>query len=375
MPIYKQNKKKDGKTQYKVVVCYTDNQGNNKQIARLVYGLDQAKETERALSLEIKNKTLSSNITLEELYNEYLAAKKHEVRKTSYVKSISVLKNHVLNTDLAKCHLNKLSMPQLQKWKNNVGKKDIKVSTKNNAIKEFKAMLNYAVKMEYIPKNPIIKLGRFNEPYFETKQDRLQYYTPEQFKAYINAAKETRSNLTDYGCYVFFNIAYYTGMRKGEINALKWSDLEGNVIHVRRSICQKVKSDDGNYEETPPKNKSSYRDLQIPDKLIKIINEYKDILKKNVGYNENMRLCGGISVITDTNLENHNIKYAELAGVPHIKIHDFRHSHASLLCNAGINIQEVARRLGHADVSMTWNTYAHLYPQEEEKALEILNNI
>ncbi|MBS6838036.1 MAG: tyrosine-type recombinase/integrase [Clostridiales bacterium] len=57
------------------------------------------------------------------------------------------------------------------------------------------------------------------------------------------------------------------------------------------------------------------------------------------------------------------------------KDHDFRHSHASLLENEGINIQEIARRLGHTDVNMTWYTYSHLYPKEEERAVDILNKI
>ncbi len=52
-----------------------------------------------------------------------------------------------------------------------------------------------------------------------------------------------------------------------------------------------------------------------------------------------------------------------------------RHSHASLLANEGINIQEIARRLGHSNVEVTWNIYSHLYPREEERALEILNKI
>lgn len=67
--------------------------------------------------------------------------------------------------------------------------------------------------------------------------------------------------------------------------------------------------------------------------------------------------------------------FSEIAGLKHIRIHDFRHSHASLLANEGINIQEIARRLGHSDVSMTWNTYSHLYPREEERAIQILDKI
>lgn len=57
------------------------------------------------------------------------------------------------------------------------------------------------------------------------------------------------------------------------------------------------------------------------------------------------------------------------------RIHDFRHSHASLSANNGINIQEVARRLGHSNVSITLKTYAHLYPKESERALTVLNSI
>ena len=57
------------------------------------------------------------------------------------------------------------------------------------------------------------------------------------------------------------------------------------------------------------------------------------------------------------------------------RIHDVRHSHASLLANEGINFQEIARRLGHAQIEMNWNTYSHLYPREEERAVSILNKI
>ena len=66
---------------------------------------------------------------------------------------------------------------------------------------------------------------------------------------------------------------------------------------------------------------------------------------------------------------------AAAAGLPHIRIHDFRHTHATLLANEGINIQEIARRLGHSNVEQTWNTYSHLYPREEERAVAILDSL
>ena len=87
------------------------------------------------------------------------------------------------------------------------------------------------------------------------------------------------------------------------------------------------------------------------------------------------KICGFDEALRDGTIWNRNKEYAEIAGVKMIRIHDFRHSHATLLANEGINIQEVARRLGHSKIEMTWNTYSHLYPREEERAIEILNKI
>ncbi len=75
----------------------------------------------------------------------------------------------------------------------------------------------------------------------------------------------------------------------------------------------------------------------------------------------------------DTSISNRNKAIAEAVGPNVIRTHDFRHSHASILANAGINIQEVSRRLGHAKIEITWNIYAHLYPREEERATAVLD--
>lgn len=370
MSFYKMNKRKDGKELYRVVASFTDAQGNPRRKTKCVAGLQEAKEVDKLLAAEVKEAAAPAFMTIQQLYDEYIAAKKSEVRSSSLMKTKSILANHVLNTELSKIRLSKLSKKQLQDWKNDIAQKDIMVSTKNNAFRELNALLNYAVKLDYISKNPLKDIGRFKDAYFTAPGDRIRYYTAEQFNRYITAARANRKYLTDYACYVFFYLAFYTGLRKGELNALKWSDKDGDVLHVRRSISQKA-----GYEETPPKNKSSYRDIRLPCGALKVLDEYRAVLRENVQYSEDLRLCGGVKPIPDTVLENHNKLYAELAGLPHIRIHDFRHSHATLLINSGVNIMEVARRLGHADVKMTWNTYSHLYPSAESSAIKVLENI
>ena len=108
--------------------------------------------------------------------------------------------------------------------------------------------------------------------------------------------------------YVFFNIAFYTGMRKGEINALKWTDIEGDFIHVRRSIAQKLRGGD---RETPPKNKSFFRTLQMPLPLKNILKDHYKRYCDVYGFSTDWCVCGGMKCLRDTSIENHNKKFAK----------------------------------------------------------------
>lgn len=381
MPLIKQKKNgklvkdKNGRQAYRVRVNFVDVSGKKKQVERMAYGLAEATLLEQQLLIEYKEKkqVIVPRMTVQQLCVEYEKCHAMETRKSTHNNTMKTLSLRILPI-LGNCQLSKLTQPVLTQWKLEIDKQDIALGTKQNAYKALSALLNFAVKMEYISKNPLTAIGNFRDANtIDKPADTLHYYTPEEFLKYISVAEETAKNVVDWGYYVFFNIAFYTGARKGEINALKWSDIDGNIIHIRRSIAQKLKGGD---VETAPKNKASYRDLQIPEPLMEILKEHKNRQQASTHlFSEDFRVCGGERPLRDTSIENHNKKFAATAGLPHIRIHDFRHSHASVLVNNGINIQEVARRLGHSDIEMTWNTYSHLYPREEERAVEVLNQI
>lgn len=375
MPITKTNIKKNGKLQYRVRVNYTDANGKARQVERTAYGLAEANQMEQRLISEFKEKkTASCKMTVQELYDEYMKYHEGETCATSHASTANKLKMRVLPY-LGRYRLDKLTQQVLANWKIEIGKQDnISLTTKRNGYTALSALLNYAVKMNYITKNPLTVLGNFKETgSLEKPVAEFQYYTSDQFIKFISACKDSCQTVIDWGYYVFFNIAFFTGARKGEINALKWSDIDGNIIHIRRSIAQKLKDGD---VETPPKNKSSIRDLQMPTPLIEILKEHKE-RQRNASslFTDEFRICGGERPLRDTSIENKNKAFAKAANLPHIRIHDYRHSHASLLANEGINIQEIARRLGHSNVQITWNTYSHLYPREEDRAISILNRI
>lgn len=364
--------KRDGKIKYRVRVNYTDSYGNSKQIERTAYGADEAKQLERELSHSVKEETPTKKMTFGQLCEEYLAVNKHETKETTHYTNLCRITMHVLPT-FEKVRIDRINLPALQQWKQSLNEGSLSTGTKRAVFKAFSAVLNYAVKMEYISKNPLNQVGNFKAPLEEVKE--MLFYTPEEFKLYISAAQneaEKYDDLLHWSYYVFFCLAFYTGMRRGEILALNWNDVKNGEINITKSLTQSLKGSD---RITSPKNKSSIRRIQIPNPLQKVLDNHYERCKKVTDFSDTHLICGGNRALRTTPLNKANNRYAEKGNVKRIRIHDFRHSHASLLANNGINIQEVARRLGHSNITITLKTYAHLYPKETERALNVLNQI
>ena len=162
MPIYKMKGSKDGLQKYRIRINYHDISGNARQIDRVAYGLDNAKELEMRLNHDIKKAAPARKMTLQKLYDEYADTKRHEVRESSLEKSKSILQRYIL-PELGEYQLNKLTLPILQKWKLDIANTGLAQQTKKNVYGEFHTLLNYAVKMEYLPNNPLDKVGNFKD--------------------------------------------------------------------------------------------------------------------------------------------------------------------------------------------------------------------
>lgn len=382
MPIYKiDGEKKNGYQKYRVVVNWTDKNGKKRTVSRRVAGKAAAEAEESRIKAELNTGALPDEVkaapmTVSGLMELYKVEKAHDLRATTLAKKVSILNTHVIPS-LGSIRLKDLSVEELNAWRREMNSKTLKTTTKNNAYRELRCLLNFGVNRKILRESPLKGVETFRDPYAQADALRLRYYTKDEYAKYIAEAEkwaEQDGSLRAYGICLFFKIAYLTGMRKGEINALRWSDVEGgNYVWVRRSLTQKIKGE--KWVETPPKTKTSVRRLQMPGKLAEALNEQKERQKKVKRWSESFFICGGPEPIPDTTIENANKLFAERAGVKHITVHEFRHSHASVLCNAGVNIKEIARRLGHARVEITLKTYAHLYPKEEEVAVSVLNDL
>lgn len=209
MPIYKMQGSKNGKQKYRVRINYTDAYGKAKQIDRVTYGSAEAKELERMLSHELKNQQPIKNITINDLHKEYIKSKQGEVRATTIEKNKFVYKHHI-EPYIGDISLSKLTIPVLSQWKSTINEKTIddkresklQLKSKQNIYGELRALLNYAVKMDYISQNPLLKIGNFKDTSVIKKE--MLYYTPEEFSKFIKCAYECAENAPSYAEWEFY---------------------------------------------------------------------------------------------------------------------------------------------------------------------------
>lgn len=168
----------------------------------------------------------------------------------------------------------------------------------------------------------------------------------------------------------YFDTLFYSGLRKGEAHTLKWSDINfiKKEIRIIKSLIEKE-----NYKITTSKNKSSELTVLINDLLIESLLNLKKYDATFSGLTKNCIVFCNVKYFASTTVHRSNQKYASDAGLKIIKIHDFRHSHASYLIYLGAPIMLVAARLGHSNVTETLNRYGHLYPNKQLELIDLMN--
>ena len=177
-------------------------------------------------------------------------------------------------------------------------------------------------------------------------------------------------------------LVLYTGMRRGELCGLNWSDidLKDGIVHIQRELLYTPSK--GIYEDST-KTKQSNRVIQIPDDMIRLLTDYRREqltrrLELGSKWIETDKVftsdCGGyIRPDTLTAWFQKFIKRSDLP--PEIHLHSHRHTSATLLIAGGVDIATVSKRLGHADKSTTLNVYTHAIQSADARAAEKLQDI
>lgn len=354
MPVYQDTKTK---TWY-VKLYYTDYTGTKKQKKKRGFKLQRdAKEWEHNFLLK---QQADLTMSFENFVSIYMEDMKHRLKEHSYIH-----KEYIINGKLLP-FFGKLSMSQItpaiiRKWQNelisyrNEKGQPFSVTYLKNINKQLSAIFNYAVQYYDLKENPCHKAGSIAKG----SADEMLFWTTEEFKVFLEKVSNKPPSRAG------FLTLYYTGLRIGELLALEYCDIdfEGCKLTVDKSY-QRIQGRD---VITLPKTPRSVRTISLP---VFLRDELKAYTERLYGLHKHDR----IFPYTKSFFLHEMIRGTKDNQVKRIRLHDIRHSHASLLIELGFSPVAIADRLGHEKVETTLNTYSHLFPHKRDEVAEKLQN-
>ena len=363
--------KRDNKKYYMIKVYLgKDENGKRKETTRR--GFKTKKEAvlcEAKIKTEIAtNGLLNTDVTtFKEIYELWYEGYQHTIKESTLL-----VNQHIFNLLLDKLEnmqLKKITLPFCQKVINDYSKQFSLAVLKK--IKIYGSMiLDYAVKMKVIYDNPMKDVLLPKKDDDITSDDKDKYYSKEELKQFLTLF----DNENDIKLTAMFRVLAFTGVRKGELQALNWDDIDftNNTININKTLALNT---DKKVVVQTPKSKSSIRCISIDDQTAKILKRWKFNQKERflmIGTRVKKQQPCFTEEVTNSylylNFMNANLKrICKKHGFKEIKVHGFRHTHCSLLFESGITIQEVQERLGHSDLKTTMSIYAHVTEKQKEE--------
>ncbi|MBM7624744.1 tyrosine-type recombinase/integrase [Sporohalobacter salinus] len=353
--------------------------GKRKRIYETVDGTKKEAEArmhELAHEVESGQYIEPSNLTVKEYLLQWLEDYCENTLAPSTFESYEmIIKSHLIPA-LGAIKLEDLEPMHIKKYQNHKlksGRKDGKPGGLSKRTVQYhhrvlSKALKHAVKWRVIDNNPaeVIQAPSPDTP-------EIQAMTQEQIDNLLANANGWAYNM--------IYIAIFTGMRRGEILALRWKDvdLEEQLIRVRQSVTE---ISGGKLVFRKPKTKSSTRPINIDDDLVKLLKKARKEQKENklrLGkkYNNeyNLVICQTNGNPTKPRRATKRFNQAaKRANLEEFRLHDLRHTHATLMLKAGVHPKVVQERLGHSTITQTLDTYSHVVPSMQKEAVQKLKN-
>lgn len=368
MAIFTQYKTAKGERRYRMraYIGIDPLTGKKKEITR--QGFRTKKEAKNLLNqLKIDFQTGkfqqkdAENRTVNDVYDQWFDSWKETVRESTQYVTEKNYNKHFRN-GIGKYCIQKTNAAIIQKTVNDLSK-DYK--SYQMILKSLRMLFKYAYRMDIIQANPFDKIEYPKGVDYHQKTTTSKFYTKEELINFLSVAKDSVS----FQNYARFYLLAYTGMRGGELMALHWEDvdLDKRTIYIHRTLSRKA--DSASYRVTTPKTPESIRSISISEGCVDILNRLNPqpsglIFQGKDGKPMQREVIGS------------SLKYffKHHPDMKPITPHGFRHTHATLLLEAGANIKQVQQRLGHSDVQTTLDIYTHLSEKSATNTAEIFDS-
>ena len=367
---------KNGEKRYEFPVYVGVDPLTGKQKRTMKRGFKSQKEAKLAfarIKLEIANGTYRQERveTYQDIYDLWIKQYEKTVEESTFVKTAGIFKNHILPA-MGSYKIEKINVDVCQR---HVDEWSIKL--KNfRMVKSYAAkVLNFAKKRDYIQTNPFAliempKPQKNNPPSAIMKQEN--FYTKEQLNHFLSCLEKE----TNFKAYVFFNLLAHSGMRKGEAFALTWNDINFKTNEV--NIDKALSRGKNNRLYVKSTKTGDTRIIEMGEKTMSILKEWKSKQMQDylvLGFNtlqpgQLVFSNKDNSLMQPTKSRKWLVYIQEKYNLPSITTHGLRHTHCSLLFEAGVSLKVVQDRLGHSDAQTTLNIYTHVSKKGKGEAIQ-----
>ena len=364
--------KKDGSKVYRANVYLGVDQVTGKKTKTSVTGRTRKEVKQKAKHAQddfISNGCTVTKVVpvknYQELADLWLDSYQLTVKPQTFVATKQMLYNHLIPI-FGSLRLAKLSVSYIQSFINDLSTQIVHYAVVHSINRR---VLQYGVSLQLLPFNPARDIILPKQP--KRENTAIKFIASDDLKALLlHMEKLAFKKYSYYLDYVLYSVLLATGCRFGEVVALEWSDidLENGTISISKNYNRFLKL------IGTPKSKAGVRTISIDKKTVNMLRLYKN--RQRQLYLQSGARASSVVFATPTR-EYQNLatrqealdrRCAEIS-IPRFTFHAFRHTHASLLLNAGISYKELQYRLGHATLAMTMDIYSHLSADKEKEAV------
>ena len=314
MPVYEEkNKKRWTKDGYKYYYrCYYTNSYGKlaRKKSKMYKGRLEAKRAEEDFLMRVATRDeIDYDIMFETVYNEWIIIKRRSLKSTTaYSLSVKLNKNILEFFRNYKLHNIKINtILQYYQWLKN---KSFSIEYENMVISYLKDILSYAKENYEFDKKVVSSIQRSKVEVVKDAipDSQINCWTYNEFLTFINSVDNNTY-------YTLFYFLFFTGLRKGELFALTWNDVdfENKSVSISKTISAKVGT--GTYQITTPKTQNSIRIIDLDDKTYDLLMKHYESESKIYGFNKSMFIFGNIKPISATSLDRKLNEYISLSKV------------------------------------------------------------
>ena len=346
--------KRDANGTWHIQFRYTDWTGTQRKSSRK--GFKTKKEAEEWLNHFLLQQASDPSMNLNDFWEIYKEDMSKRLKETTMANKEHIMRCKVLPY-FGDMSINEITAAKIRTWQGEMMEQGFKPTYLKSIHNQLSAVMNYAVNFYDLKSNPCKKAGSMGK----AKADERPFWTLEEFNKFLDAVSDKHES------WMGFQILFWTGMRVGELLALKVEDidLENRTIRIDESYTRLGKKD----IIGTPKTEASIRTVTIHEELAESLQEYMACLYRP---RPSSRL---FPEKTKRFFEHEMERGIKASGVKKITVHCLRHSHASMLVDLKFSPLEIAKRLGHGKVTTTIETYCHPAMDAQERIASKLGEV